>query len=152
MTKPVIQFKHVQKRFGKNVVIPDLNFEINQGEFVTILGSSGSGKTTTLKMVNGLWKPNAGEILIDGQKISDLDLVKLRRHMGYVVQQIGLFPHMTIAENIAVVPKMLHWEQPKIDQRVKKLLALVQLDPAKYADLLTRHTFFLTNLLGHWML
>ena len=85
-------------------------------------------------MVNGLWKPNAGEILIDGQKISDLDLVKLRRHMGYVVQQIGLFPHMTIAENIAVVPKMLHWEQPKIDQRVKKLLALVQLDPAKYAD------------------
>ena len=134
MTKPVIQFKHVQKQFGKNVVIPDLSFEINQGEFVTILGSSGSGKTTTLKMVNGLWKPNAGEILIDGQKISDLDLVQLRRHMGYVVQQIGLFPHMTIAENIAVVPKMLQWEQSKIDQRVKELLALVQLDPAKYAN------------------
>ena len=68
------------------------------------------------------------------KKFSDLDLVQLRRHMGYVVQQIGLFPHMTIAENIAVVPKMLQWEQSKIDQRVKELLALVQLDPAKYAN------------------
>ncbi|MBD7894891.1 ABC transporter ATP-binding protein [Limosilactobacillus sp. Sa3CUN2] len=133
MTEPVIQFKNVQKRFGKNIIIPDLSFTINRGEFVTILGSSGSGKTTTLKMVNGLWKPDAGEILINGQKISSLDLVKLRRHMGYVVQQIGLFPHMTIAENIAVVPKMLRWDQEKIEQRVEKLLDLVQLDPQKYA-------------------
>lgn len=134
MTKPIIQFKNVQKRFGENVVIPDLSFTINQGEFVTILGSSGSGKTTTLKMVNGLLKADAGEILIDGQKISDSDLVQLRRHMGYVVQQIGLFPHMTIAENIAVVPKMLQWDQEKITQRVNELLKLVQLDPQKYAN------------------
>lgn len=134
MTKPVIQFKHVQKRFGENIVIPDLNFTINQGELVTILGSSGSGKTTTLKMVNGLLQPNAGEILIDGQKISSLDQVELRRHMGYVVQQIGLFPHMTIAENIAVVPKMLHWNQAKIAQRINELLNLVRLEPQKYAD------------------
>lgn len=134
MTKPIIQFKNVQKRFGENIVIPDLSFTINQGEFVTILGSSGSGKTTTLKMVNGLLKADAGEILIDGQKISDSDLVQLRRHMGYVVQQIGLFPHMTIAENIAVVPKMLQWNQEKITQRVNELLKLVQLDPQKYAN------------------
>lgn len=134
MTKPIIQFKNVQKRFGENIVIPDLSFTINQGEFVTILGSSGSGKTTTLKMVNGLLKADAGEILIDGQKISDSDLVQLRRHMGYVVQQIGLFPHMTIAENIAVVPKMLQWDQEKITQRVNELLKLVQLDPQKYAS------------------
>lgn len=134
MTKPIIQFKNVQKRFGENIVIPDLSFTINQGEFVTILGSSGSGKTTTLKMVNGLLKADAGEILIDGQKISDSDLVQLRRHMGYVVQQIGLFPHMTIAENIAVVPKMLQWDQEKITQRVNELLKLVQLDPQKYAN------------------
>lgn len=134
MTKPVIQFKNVQKRFGQNVVIPDLSFTIDQGEFVTVLGSSGSGKTTTLKMVNGLLKPDAGTILIDGQKISDLDLVQLRRHMGYVVQQIGLFPHMTIAENIGVVPKMLQWDAAKIDQRVAELLKLVQLDPAQYAS------------------
>lgn len=134
MTRPIIQFKNVQKRFGENIVIPDLSFTINQGEFVTILGSSGSGKTTTLKMVNGLLKADAGEILIDGQKISDSDLVQLRRHMGYVVQQIGLFPHMTIAENIAVVPKMLQWDQEKITQRVNELLKLVQLDPQKYAN------------------
>lgn len=134
MTKPIIQFKNVQKRFGENIVIPDLSFTINQGEFVTILGSSGSGKTTTLKMVNGLLKADAGEILIDGQIISDSDLVQLRRHMGYVVQQIGLFPHMTIAENIAVVPKMLQWDQEKIAQRVNELLKLVQLDPQKYAN------------------
>ena len=134
MTKPVIQFKNVQKKFGKNIVIPDLSFTVNQGEFITILGSSGCGKTTTLKMVNGLWQPDAGEILIAGQKISDLDLVKLRRHMGYVVQQIGLFPHMTIAENIAVVPKMLQWDQKQIDARVGELLNLVQLDPKQYAQ------------------
>lgn len=134
MTKPVIQFKHVQKRFGENIVIPDLSFTINQGEFVTILGSSGSGKTTTLKMVNGLLKADKGEILIDGQNISELNLVELRRHMGYVVQQIGLFPHMTIAENIGVVPKMLAWNQTKIEERVNQLLQLVQLDPKQYAS------------------
>lgn len=134
MTKPIIQFKNVKKQFGKDVVIPDLSFTINQGELVTILGSSGSGKTTTLKMVNGLLKPSTGEVLIDGQRISDLDIVNLRRHMGYVVQQIGLFPHMTVAQNIAVVPRMLKWDQPKIDRRVKELLELVQLDPTEYAD------------------
>ncbi|MBB1079300.1 ABC transporter ATP-binding protein [Limosilactobacillus sp. STM2_1] len=134
MTKPIIQFKHVQKTFGSNIIIPDLSFTVNKGEFVTILGSSGSGKTTTLKMINGLLQPSAGEILIDGQKINDLDLVKLRRHMGYVVQQIGLFPHMTISQNIAVVPKMLQWPQNKIEERVNELLKLVQLAPQEYAN------------------
>lgn len=134
MAKPIIQFKNVQKKFGDNVVIPNLNFTINEGEFITILGSSGSGKTTILKMVNGLWTADDGEILIDGQKLSDLDIVELRRHMGYVVQQIGLFPHMTIAQNIAVVPKMLQWDSQKITQRVAELLKLVQLDPPKFAD------------------
>ena len=95
------------------MVIPDLSFTVNRGEFVTILGSSGCGKTTTLKMINGLLKPDSGQILIDGQPLADLDIVKLRRHMGYVVQQIGLFPHMTIAQNIGVVPQMLGWDKPK---------------------------------------
>ena len=78
MTEPIIQFKHVEKRFNDQTVIPDLNFTVNKGEFITILGSSGSGKTTTLKMINGLIAPSAGEILIDGQKLRELDLVKLR--------------------------------------------------------------------------
>lgn len=134
MTKPIIQFKHVQKAFNGNLVIPDLNFTVNAGEFITILGSSGSGKTTTLKMINGLLNPDSGEILINGQPLQELDLVKLRRHMGYVVQQIGLFPHMTVKENLAVVPKMLNWSAAKIDQRVIELLKLVQLDPTDYAN------------------
>ena len=133
MTKAAIQFKHVQKRFGDALVIPDLSFTINQGEFVTILGTSGSGKTTTLKMVNGLLQPSAGEITIDGQPLSELDLVQLRRHMGYVVQQIGLFPHMTIAQNIAVVAQLLHWNKEQTSQRVRELLQLVQLNPREYA-------------------
>jgi osmoprotectant transport system ATP-binding protein len=134
MTKAVIQFEHVKKAFGDEVVIPDLSFTVNQGELVTILGSSGSGKTTTLKMINGLIKPSAGAIRIDGQAIADLDLVELRRHMGYVVQQIGLFPHMTVGQNIAVVPQMLKWDQERIDQRVTELLNLVQLAPKDYVD------------------
>lgn len=134
MTKTSIQFKHVQKRFGDNLVIPDLSFTVRAGEFVTILGSSGSGKTTVLKMINGLLKPSAGEILIGGQPLADQDLVNLRRHIGYVVQQIGLFPHMTIAENIGVVPKMLNWSHERIVSRVTDLLKLVQLDPTSFAD------------------
>lgn len=134
MTEPIIQFNHVEKRFNDQTVISDLNFTVNKGEFITILGSSGSGKTTTLKMINGLIMPSAGEILIDGQKIQELDLVKLRRHMGYVVQQIGLFPHMTIGENVAVVPKLLHWDEKTINSRVKELLNLVQLAPDEYIN------------------
>lgn len=134
MTKTSIQFKHVQKRFGDNLVIPDLSFTVQEGEFVTILGSSGSGKTTLLKMINGLLTPSAGEILIGGKKLADQDLVDLRRHIGYVVQQIGLFPHMTIAQNIGVVPKMLNWPHEKIVSRVTELLKLVQLDPESFAD------------------
>ena len=134
MTKTSIQFKHVQKSFGDNLVIPDLSFTVQEGEFVTILGSSGSGKTTLLKMINGLLTPSAGEILIGGKKLADQDLVDLRRHIGYVVQQIGLFPHMTIAQNIGVVPKMLNWPHEKIVSRVTELLKLVQLDPESFAD------------------
>lgn len=134
MNKPAIQFKHVRKSFGQNTVIPDLSFTVNAGEFVTVLGSSGCGKTTVLKMVNGLLSPTAGAILINGRPLVDQNLVQLRRHMGYVVQQIGLFPHMTVAKNIGLVPQMLNWNQDKIVSRVTELLKLVQLEPAKYAD------------------
>lgn len=133
MPKSIIQFKNVQKKFGNRTVIPNLNFTINAGELVTILGSSGSGKTTTLKMVNGLLKPDKGQVLVDGKRLADQDIVRLRRHIGYVVQQVGLFPHMTVAENIAVVPKMLHWDNNQIKERVTELLQLVQLNPADYA-------------------
>lgn len=134
MPQTAIQFKEVNKRYGKRSVIKDLNFDIPKGAFVTILGSSGCGKTTTLKMINGLVHPTTGTVNIGGRKLSDWDLVDLRRHIGYVVQQIGLFPHMTVADNIAVVPKMLGWSQDKINQRVRELLDLVQLNPQQFAQ------------------
>lgn len=134
MTDTIIKFDHVQKSFGNNLVIPDLSFEIKKGEFITVLGSSGSGKTTTLKMINGLEKATKGDVIVNGENLKDTDLINLRRHTGYVVQSIGLFPHMTIAQNIAVTPKLLGWDQKKIDQRVDELLTLVNLDPKDYKD------------------
>lgn len=134
MNKPIIKFEHVKKFFGKNEVIPDLSFTINQGEFVTVLSSSGSGKTTTLKMINGLLKPNEGNIEVNGQDLKTTNLITLRRHIGYVVQSIGLFPHMTIAQNIAVTPNLLDWSTNKIKQRVAELLELVGLPNKKYQD------------------
>lgn len=124
-----IEFNHVAKGFGGRRVIADLSFTVARGEFVTILGASGSGKTTTLKLVNGLLTPDAGEIRIGGQALADQDLVALRRHIGYVVQQVGLFPHLTVGDNIAVVPRLLGWDEAKIQARVAELLKLVQLDP-----------------------
>ena len=134
MNQPEIEFEHVVKRCGQTTVIPDLSFTINKGEFVTVLGSSGSGKTTTLKMINGLWQPTSGTVKIFGKELTEHNQVALRRHIGYVVQQIALFPHLTIKQNIAVVPKLLGWEQAKIDQRVDELLDLVKLPSDQYAD------------------
>lgn len=134
MPQTAIQFKNVNKNYGQHAVIQGLSFTIPQGSFVTILGSSGCGKTTTLKMINGLIQPTAGTISVGDRKLSDWNLVDLRRHIGYVVQQIGLFPHMTVADNIAVVPKMLGWSQEKIQQRVLDLMKLVQLDPQQFAQ------------------
>ena len=134
MTNEIIKFEHVAKRFSKNEVISDLNFSIDKGEFVTVLGSSGSGKTTTLKMINGLEKPTQSEIIVNQQNLKVCNLVDLRRHIGYVVQSIGLFPHMTIAQNIAVTPNLLGWNKDKISQRVDDLLTQVGLDPEEYRD------------------
>lgn len=132
MTNAIIKFEHVAKKFGKNEVISDLNFSINKGEFVTILGSSGSGKTTTLKMINGLEKPTKGKVIVNGNDLSNCDLIDLRRHIGYVVQSIGLFPHMTIAQNIAVTPNLLNWDKDKINQTVNDLLDQVGLKPDEF--------------------
>lgn len=133
MTKEIIKFEHVAKKFGKNEIISDLNFSINKGEFVTVLGSSGSGKTTTLKMINGLEKPTKGKITINGHDLNDTNLVDLRRHIGYVVQSIGLFPHMNIAQNVAITPNLLNWSKEKINKTVNALLKQVGLDPKEYS-------------------
>lgn len=129
----IIEFNHVTKSYGDKVVVDNLNFSINKGEFITILGTSGSGKTTTLKMINRLIEPSSGNILFNGKPISNQDEINLRRHIGYVVQQIGLFPHQTVEENIATVPKLLGWKKEKIEERVEELLRLVKLPYDQYA-------------------
>lgn len=134
----MIKFEHVAKKYGKKQVIDDLSFTIKEGEFVTVLGSSGSSKTTTLKMINGLEKPTAGKMIVNGKNVQECNLVNLRRHIGYVVQSIGLFPHMTVAKNIAVTPNLLGWDKEKINQTVDRLLELVNLPAAEYRDRLPK--------------
>lgn len=132
--KTMIQFEHVSKVYGDKTVVNDINLTIENGEFITILGSSGSGKTTMLKMINKLIEPTLGRILFAGQDIEQMDSVSLRRQIGYVVQQIGLFPHMTVTENIATVSKLLGWDKKRIENRVGELLDLVQLPAADYGE------------------
>lgn len=134
MSNTAIEFSNVTKKFnnaGYNAV-DHVSLTIKEGEFITVLGSSGSGKTTLLKMINRLYEPDEGTITLFGEDIRDVDVVKLRRRIGYVIQQVGLFPHMTIAENIATVPKLLKWSKDKIDARVEELLSLVGLEPQEF--------------------
>jgi len=131
-----VEFINVTKHF-KNAsynAVDDVNLEVEQGELITILGTSGCGKTTLLKMVNRLYEPDEGEIRLFGENIKNSDPVQLRRKIGYVIQQVGLFPHMTVYDNIATVPKILKWDKKQIDARVEELLLLVDLDPKEFKN------------------
>ncbi|MBD3176397.1 MAG: ATP-binding cassette domain-containing protein [Armatimonadia bacterium] len=131
----MITIEEVSKTFPDGTeAVKDLSLEIEEGETVVLLGTSGSGKTTTMKMVNRLIEPTSGRISVDGQDIMDQDPVQLRRHIGYAIQSIGLFPHMTLGENISVVPQLLGWDQPRTDDHVDQLLNMVQLEPEVYRD------------------
>ena len=124
----IIEFKDIKKAYDRNVVIPNLNLSINKGEFITIIGTSGSGKTTVLKMMNGLIEPTSGMIQIHGKDIKKQNLIQLRRKMGYVIQGSMLFPHLTVKQNIAYVPQL---EKKKVDhQLIEEWLQKVQLDPS----------------------
>lgn len=126
--EPIIEFKDIKKDYDKNVVIPNLNLSINKGEFITIIGTSGSGKTTVLKIMNGLIEPTSGMIQIHGKDIKKQNLIQLRRKMGYVIQGSMLFPHLTVKQNIAYVPQL---EKKKVDhQLIEEWLQKVQLDPS----------------------
>lgn len=129
----MIRFKHVTKQYGDNVILNDLNFEIEEGKFVILIGPSGCGKTTTLKMINRLIDPNSGHIYIDDKDINTIDKPALRRSIGYVIQQIGLFPNMTVAQNISVVPRLLKYPKEKCDQIVHELLEMVNMPYEQYA-------------------
>jgi osmoprotectant transport system ATP-binding protein len=130
----MIEFKHVMKKFNDNIVIPDLNFTVNDDEIFVLVGSSGSGKTTTLKMINRLINTDGGEILLNGKNVQDYPAQQLRWQMGYVMQSIGLFPHMNVSENIAVVPTMQKQDPSEIAQSVDDLLRRAELDPEQYRD------------------
>ena len=124
----MIELKNVSKRFGQKTAVNDLDLAIPTGEITMLIGPSGCGKTTTLKMINRLIEATSGEIAIDGKSIYDMNATELRRGIGYVIQEVGLFPHMTVYDNIGIVPRLLGWTEKRINARVDELLNLVTLN------------------------
>jgi osmoprotectant transport system ATP-binding protein len=131
----MISLKHVSKSFdgGQSFAVDDVSFDVCDGETLVLLGSSGCGKTTLLKLTNRLLEPTSGTIVVDAEDIAEQDPISLRRRIGYVFQGIGLFPHMTVAENVAMVPRLLGWPAEKRRERAHELLRIVGLDPETYA-------------------
>ncbi|HHV06600.1 MAG TPA: betaine/proline/choline family ABC transporter ATP-binding protein [Firmicutes bacterium] len=131
----MVKFEQVSKVFaGGTVAVDNLNLTIEKGQFVVLVGPSGCGKTTSLKMINRLIEPTSGEIYIHDQKARSLNVVELRRNIGYVIQTVGLLPHLTVAANIALVPQLKGWPRAKCQERVEELLQMVGMDPAVYGD------------------
>ncbi|MBO3065981.1 MULTISPECIES: ABC transporter ATP-binding protein [Staphylococcus] len=130
----MIEFKNVVKRYGDKIAVDDISFNIGEGEFFVLIGPSGCGKTTTLKMINRLISLSEGYIYFKDKPISDYQIYEMRWDIGYVLQQIALFPHMTIKENIAQVPQMKKWQDGDIDQRIDELMDMVGLEPEIYKD------------------
>ena len=128
----MINVQRLTKTFQNKTAVDAISFELTEGETLVLLGTSGSGKTTTLRMINRLTEPDSGTILIDGKNILTRNGENLRRGIGYVLQNYGLFPHFTVAENIAIVPKLLKWEPAKINQRTDELLTKLQLPPGQF--------------------
>lgn len=129
----MIKLEHVTKYYGKTIAVNDFSLEISAGEVCVLIGPSGCGKTTTLRMINRLIEPTAGRITVNGNDTGEINPEQLRRSIGYAIQSVGLFPHMTVAANIAIVPQLLHWEKSRIARRTEELLKLVGLNPSVYA-------------------
>ena len=129
-----VEFRQVCFRIGNNLILDNLSFRIESGETLVLLGRSGSGKTTALKMVNGLLFPSSGEVLVDGRPTTTWNVIALRRGIGYVIQEVGLFPHFTIAQNVGLVPRLDGWAPERIAARTKELLEQVGLDPGQFEN------------------
>ncbi|EFI4021394.1 TPA: glycine betaine ABC transporter ATP binding protein YehX [Escherichia coli] len=125
----MIEFSHVSKLFGTQKAVNDLNLNFQEGSFSVLIGTSGSGKSTTLKMINRLVEHDSGVIRFAGEEIRSLPVLELRRRMGYAIQSIGLFPHWSVAQNIATVPQLQKWPRARIDDRIDELMALLGLEP-----------------------
>ena len=137
MTNDVlIRLENITKQYGgaEQPAVNNLTMDVLRGEVLVLVGPSGCGKSTTLRLINRLIEPTSGKIYLDGEDVTDINPSDLRRRIGYVIQQVGLFPHRTIAENIATVPKLLGWDKKRIDERIDELLELVSMDPAIYRE------------------
>ncbi|MBL0406985.1 ABC transporter ATP-binding protein [Microvirga aerilata] len=129
----MIEIEHLTKRYGAAAIVDDVSFRVEEGTVAAVVGTSGAGKSTLLRMINRLVEPSAGRVLIDGQDTMAIPEDALRHRIGYVIQGYGLFPHRTVAENIATVPRLLGWDRRQIAARVEELLDLFGLDPAEFA-------------------
>jgi len=126
---PAIEFRNVSYRLrNSHELLQNLNLTVHRGETLVLLGRSGSGKTTTLKLINRLLEPSEGEVVVDGRRLAEWDVIRLRRMIGYVIQEVGLFPHFTVEKNISIIPKIERWPAEQIKQRMQDLLRLVGLD------------------------
>lgn len=130
----MIEFQGVRKTFGSVDALRDVSFEVPTGQVTVLIGPSGCGKTTSLRMINRMIEPTDGDVLVDGKKVGSFAPEELRRGIGYVIQSVGLFPHMSVRDNIGIVPRLLGWEKPRRYERAAELLELVGLDPAGYGE------------------
>lgn len=130
----MITFSSVHKNYHNVPAVRDLSLTVEAGETVVFIGPSGGGKTTALKMVNGLVQPTSGRVTVQGRPVSEWDMKALRQNIGYVIQQVGLFPHWTVARNVGILPQLAGWSRAERDHRVDELLELVDLEPASFRD------------------
>jgi osmoprotectant transport system ATP-binding protein len=131
---PAVEFRNVSFQYNLGrPILTSLSFALPAGETLALIGRSGSGKTTVLKLINRLFEPSAGEVYVEGKATTGWDPIRLRRRIGYVLQEVGLLPHLTVAENVGLVPRLEGWEPERTEQRVRELLTLVGLDPDRFA-------------------
>src|SRR5438046_4275312 len=135
INEPLVEFGGVSYAVsGGAAIIDQLSLTVSQGETLVLLGESGCGKTTTLRLVNRLLMPTAGQVWVEGKTTTKWDVIRLRRHTGYVIQEAGLFPHFTVEQNVALVPNLENWDDLRVRERVREMLSLVGLDPERFAD------------------